>query len=50
MHLDQTPQNAAFDQGLHCLHTDISIKIEINMNSSVTPKIGNRLVLMIRMA
>ena len=25
---DQMPQNAASGQGLHCLHTDISIKNE----------------------
>ena len=28
---DQTPQNAASDQGLHCLHTGISIKNKIRM-------------------
>ena len=28
---DRTPQNAATDQGLHCLHTGISIKSRIKM-------------------
>ena len=28
---DQMPQNAAFDQGLHCLHTQIPIKNRIKM-------------------
>ena len=29
----QTPQNAASDQGLHCLLTELSIEILINMKN-----------------
>ena len=31
---DQIPQNATSDQGLHCLHTGISVQNRIRMNKS----------------
>ena len=31
---DQTPQNAASDQCLHCLHTERSIEIGIKMKNT----------------
>ena len=36
---DQMPQNATSDQGLHCLHSGITIK-----STPDTPKVGNGLV------
>ena len=47
---DQTLQNAASDQVLHCLLTEVSFKNGIKMkNTTNNPKIGNRLVQLIRM-
>ena len=44
------PQNAASDQGLHCLLTGISIQNKMKTKSTQdTPKFGNGLVQLIRM-
>ena len=47
---DQTPQNAASDQGLRCLFSWISVKNKIKLkNTPESPKIENGLVQLIGM-
>ena len=43
---DQMPQSAASDQGLHCLHTNVSMENAVKMKTSTT---RNGPILMIRM-
>ena len=43
---DQTPQNAASDQGLHCLLTKLSISKHTKILPNI-PRIGNGLLLLI---
>ena len=41
------PHNAASDQGLHCLITEIAVRNKINSRNA--PKVGNGLIHVVRM-